>query len=258
MNHTNHLRGLLIDPMTRELLEYCSDGGREWFQNINKTVFPVDKGIVRFLHNNELTGNNREFQKMYDSLSKFYGFLTKFAVLKSGSEEKRLMNYLSELRIHDNDRVIEISIGNGRNIRYLNPNAVYYGLDISAGMLERCRKNMSKLRRSVSLIQAEAENIPVKDESFEVVFSAGGFNYFNDRAKAVKEMLRIAKPGTKLLISDETEKVMDSFKRMPFFGKTFRQKIPGKPADFIPDVCIDVQYREICDGELYVLTFTKP
>ena len=71
---------------------------------------------------------------MYDRFSAFYDIATQtYALLKSGNEKKRIMQYLSLLNIKEGDRVIEISIGTGRNIIHLNPKAEYYGVDISMG-----------------------------------------------------------------------------------------------------------------------------
>lgn len=160
------------------------------------------------------------------------------------------MQYLSELKINGNDNVIEISIGTGRNIRYLNPNARYFGVDISLGMLKRCLHNMNKLDRDITLIQAEAECLPIKDETFDVVYSAGGFNFFNDREKAIYEMLRIAKSGTKFLISDETEKVRKTYDKIPITGKFYEQDHIKNPIEFVPDYCREIQYKEICNSTL--------
>jgi hypothetical protein len=30
------------------------------------------------------------------------------------------------------------------------------------------------------------------------------------------------------------------------------------PVEYLPDFCKEIQYEEICDGDLYVLTFQKP
>jgi ubiquinone/menaquinone biosynthesis C-methylase UbiE len=184
----------------------------------------------------------------------FYDIITGvYAFIKNGNEKNRLMQYLSLLDVKNKDRVIEISIGTGRNIKYLNPGAEYYGIDVSLGMLKKCRKNMEKLRREITLIQAEAEFLPLANESFDVVFSAGGFNFFNDPAKAVKEMCRVAKSGAKILITDETENF-----RLKHQKNTFYKDIKIKnPVEYLPEHCKDVDYNEICNGDLYTLTFQK-
>ncbi len=157
----------------------------------------VDKSIICFL-DKEPTGSNKKYQNLYDRFAPLYDLVTRaYARFRNHGERQRVSQYLNELEIKDNARVLEISIGTGRNIKYLNPRAVYYGVDISLGMLRRCSRVMKRQGREVVLVQAEAESLPFKDGSLDVVYSAGGFNFYNNRAAAVKEMLRVAKPGTK-------------------------------------------------------------
>jgi ubiquinone/menaquinone biosynthesis C-methylase UbiE len=238
-----------------ESLHFFRKGKNEYLESPSGVKYSFDEGIICFPVSISLTGNNKNYQTMYDRFSGYYDLATKaYALLKNGNERNRLMQYLSLLEIQDGDKVIEISIGTGRNIKYLNPKAEYFGVDISLGMLKRCQKKMKRLKREITLIQAEAESLPIKDESFDMVFSAGGFNFFNDPGKAVLEMLRIAKSGVKILISDETEKLRSKFDN----NKFYKNNPIKNPAEYLPDYCKDIDYREICDGDLYVLTFKKP
>jgi len=244
-----------IRTQSGEMLQYFHEGEHEFLQTTNGVKFLIDENIICFLDNISLTGNNKNYQKMYDRFAGFYDLVTQgYAWFKNGSEKKRVMQYLSLLNVKNEDKVIEISIGTGRNIKYLNPAAHFYGVDISMGMLKQCQRKMKRLHREITLIQAEAESLPIIDESFDVVFSAGGFNFFNDPAKAVREMLRIAKNGVKILITDETEKV-----RLKYAKNEFYKANPvRKPSEYLPDLCKNIEYKEICDGDLYVLTFDKP
>jgi ubiquinone/menaquinone biosynthesis C-methylase UbiE len=245
----------IFRTQTGETLEYLHEGRNEFLRNQAGVKYPIDGDIICFLDNISLTGNNKNYQKMYDRFSAFYDLATQgYALLKSGNEKKRIMQYLSLLNINDGDRVIEISIGTGRNIKHLNPNAEYYGVDISLGMLKRCQRKMRRLKREITLIQAEAEFLPIKDESFDVVFSAGGFNFFNDPGKAVIEMLRIAKNGAQFLITDETEKLRLKYSK----NKFYKGNEIINPIEYLPYSCKDIEYKEICDGDLYALTFQKP
>jgi ubiquinone/menaquinone biosynthesis C-methylase UbiE len=239
-----------------ETLQYLHEGAYEFLQTQAGVKYPIDEDIICFLNNISLTGNNKNYQKMYDRFSMFYDIATQvYARFKNGNEKSRLIQYLSLLDVKNGDKVIEISIGTGRNIKYLNPKAEFYGIDISLGMLKRCHRKMKRLKRGITLIQAEAEFLPIKDESFDVVFSAGGFNFFNDPGKAIVEMLRVAKSGTKLLITDETEKLRLKYNNRSDFYKGNEIK---NPVNYLPDFCKDIEYKEICDGDLYVLTFQKP
>jgi len=246
---------LLIQSLAGEALIYCQERDTEFLKSAAGSRFNIKDGIICFIDNKQLTGNNENYQKMYDRFAGFYDSATRvYAFFKDGNEKKRVMKYLSLLDIKNDDKVIEISVGTGRNIEYLNPHAAYFGIDISFEMLKRCQKKMKRLKRDITLIQAEAEFLPIKNESFDVVFSAGGFNFFNDPGKSVNEMLRIAKNGAKILITDETEKLRERYNNNKFYKAN---KITN-PANYLPGYCKEVEYKEICNGDLYVLTFRKP
>ena len=73
------------------------------------------------------------------------------------------------------------------------------------------------------------------------------------------EMLRIAKIWSKLMISDETGKIRAKFEKSLVMKNFYEEK--GKieePVGFVPGYCKDVRYKEVCDGELFELTFCKP
>ncbi len=199
------------------------------------------------------------FQRLYHRLAPFFNACTGlYARLKRGGEQLRAMQYLSALPIQAQDCVMEISIGAGRHIPHLPWDAHYLGVDTSPHMLLKCSKAMRKLGRPITLLQAQAESLPVQDNTFDVVFSAGGFHFFVDKAKAVQEMLRIAKPGATLMIADETEKMWQDHGQTNFLHRLYAQKRRQSPIGFLPPACQDVTYQEICGGDLFVLTFIKP
>jgi len=109
------------------------------------------------------------------------------------------------------------------------------GLDLSPEMLANCQRNLRRWDLEADLYLGNAESLPFADESFDVVFHVGGINFFNDRAKAIREMIRVAKPGSLLLISDETEKhVKGVYEKQP--GGLFknRKEPVSPPVDLVP------------------------
>ena len=90
-------------------------------------------------------------------------------------------------------------------------------------MLANCQANLHRWQFQADLFLGNAECLPFADESFDVVFHVGGINFFNDRAKAIREMIRVAKPGSKILIADETEEhVKEMYERGPITGISIR------------------------------------
>lgn len=43
------------------------------------------------------------------------------------------------------------------------------------------------------------------------MFHLGGINFFDDKARAIAEMVRVAKPGTRIVICDENERGARAF-----------------------------------------------
>ncbi|MCX6720126.1 MAG: class I SAM-dependent methyltransferase, partial [Candidatus Staskawiczbacteria bacterium] len=80
----------------------------------------------------------------------------------------------------------------------LTPTAKYYGLDISLGTLKQCKKNCKRWNRDINLVHGVAEQLPFRDNSFDVVFHISGISFFGDRKQAMLEMIRVA---IKLFIS---------------------------------------------------------
>jgi ubiquinone/menaquinone biosynthesis C-methylase UbiE len=165
------------------------------------------------------------------------------------------------IEIKPGDLVLETSVGTGLNFKYLPRGAKLFGLDLSPEMLTNCQANLHRWEMDADLFLGNAEDLPFANNSFDVVFHVGGINFFNDRAKAIREMIRVAKPGTRILIADETEKhVKGTYERFPFTRKYFknRQEAVTAPIDLVPPEMHEIHLETLRDGEFYALTFRKP
>lgn len=102
-------------------------------------------------------------------------------------------------------------------------------LDAPAGQNRKCRKNLRKWNREAALFHGEAEHLPFADEAFDVVYHVGGIDFFNDKTGAIREMTRVAKPGTRIVIVGETEKVVaGTYQRMPVVRALLQQSGPAR------------------------------
>ena len=98
-------------------------------------------------------------------------------------------------------RVLEVGIGDGANLSYLPVGWEIFGADIARPRLSAC---LARHGRSAGrLSHAEAEALPYDDDSFDAVFTVGGFNHFGDPGAALREMRRVARPGAPLVAADE-------------------------------------------------------
>ena len=231
------------------------------FKKDKQKDFTIVDGIYSFINEKKLTGDNLKYNKLYNKIAWSYNLSQRiFFWIKFGGERKFREPFLIELTIEDTDKVLEISTGTGDNFRFLNKNADYYGVDISMGMLRQAKKHLKKWKVKSTLIHGEGENLPFKDNFFDVVFHCGGINFFNDKQKAINEMIRVAKSGTKILIVDETDKLVKAnYQKNPFIKNDFKDAEKAKiPVDLVPSDMINIGVDIICKGLMYKLTFIKP
>jgi len=224
-------------------------------------IYEIEQGILKFIKESDVEGNNKKYLQLYDKIARFYNLANKiYFLFKFGGEQNYRNQFLSELEIKPNDRVIEISVGTADNFRFLPNDIELFGLDISMGMLKQARRHLKKWGIEAELFQGMAEFLPFKDESFDVVYHVGGINYFSDKEKAIHEMIRIAKCGSKIVIVDETEKlVKETYRKNPVTKKYYNNDSDViAPIHVIPQDMKDIKYREICKGLMYCLTFRKP
>lgn len=223
-------------------------------------AYEIRAGIPILLDPAQVTGYNQHYQDLYNRTAGMYDAGIRLISLLSGGEKRSRMAYLSELELEPGARVLEVSIGTGANLHYLPQNAEYYGLDLSWGMLMRCQRNFSGWKQEAELIMGNAEDLPLIDHQFDVVFHVGGINAFNDRTRAIAEMVRVAKPGSKIVIVDETYKTIKPFEWLPSIKDRFAEHKDRftAPVDFLPDDVQEVTVRSILSGYLYCLTFRTP
>ena len=127
------------------------------------------------------------------------------------------------------------------------------------GMLKKCKKEWQK-KTNLTLVQCPAEELPFANNTFDIVFHNGGINFFNDKALAISEMLRVAKTGSKLLIADETADFVETQYKKSVFSKSYFE---GKTVDLntieqcIPPSVAEKKTELFWDNKFYGITFRK-
>ena len=225
-----------------------------------------ENDIFLYMNNDFVSGDNQKYMKMYDWMSYVYDFGEKWiGRLKFGrSLDHMRTELMSRLEWRNNISVLYVSIGTGTDLSYL-PQGIdlktidMVGADISMGMLKRCKKKWQK-KTNLTLVQCPAEELPFADNTFDIVFHNGAINFFNDKARAMSEMLRVAKAGSKILVADETADFVESQYKKSIFSKSYFE---GKTVDLheieqcIPPSAREKQTELFWDNKFYGITFRK-
>lgn len=109
--------------------------------------------------------------------------------------------------IKHGDSVLDLGSGAGNDCfvaRALVGDAGYVtGLDFTEAMVEKARMNASKLGfKNVEFVYGDIEEMPLSDNSFDVVISNCVLNLVPDKQKAFSEMFRVLKSGGHFSVSD--------------------------------------------------------
>jgi demethylmenaquinone methyltransferase / 2-methoxy-6-polyprenyl-1,4-benzoquinol methylase len=135
---------------------------------------------------------------MFDEVAARYDLTN--TVLSLGQDRGWRVAVRSALDLRAGDRVLDLAAGTATSSAALaRSGASVVGCDFSLGMLQ---VGARAGHRGVSLVAGDALRLPFADASFDAVTISFGLRNTADRVVALQEMLRVTRPGGRLVVCE--------------------------------------------------------
>jgi len=153
---------------------------------------------------------------MFNSISGKYDFLNHF--LSLGIDILWRKQAVRLLKKHQPKLILDIATGTGDfaiEALSLHPEKII-GVDISEGMLSVGREKLTKknLTNKIELLSGDSEILPFEDNFFDAVIVSFGVRNFENLEKGLSDMLRVLKPGGKVVILEFSKPKSFPFKQI--------------------------------------------
>jgi demethylmenaquinone methyltransferase / 2-methoxy-6-polyprenyl-1,4-benzoquinol methylase len=168
-----------------------------------------------------------EVRTMFDRIVPKYDLMNH--VMTFGMDfrwRKMLARQAAHLEDRKSQRVLDVATGTGDVAFEIRKAGVanVVGLDLTPGMIEQAKQKAAKRPDEVTFMVGDGMNLPFEDSSFDACTISFGLRNMPDYQGSINEMVRVLKPGGKLVCLE-----MTPFRRPflgPFFKLYFNQVVP--------------------------------
>jgi demethylmenaquinone methyltransferase / 2-methoxy-6-polyprenyl-1,4-benzoquinol methylase len=195
-------------------------------------------------YGNEDQSKKEEVREMFNNISGKYDFLNHF--LSLGIDKIWRKKAINALKAIQPEKVLDIATGTADFALAalpLKPKEIV-GLDLSPGMISVGQKKIEKkgVTNIIRLVVGDSENLPFEDNYFDALTVGFGVRNFENLEKGLSEMLRVVRPGGKLVILEFSKPKKFPVKQafgfyskniIPFLGKNISKD--NKAYAYLPE-----------------------
>ena len=249
---------IFVDPLTKENL----DSIEGMFSNSRGKTYTLYNNIPNFIYPDELKGMDLSAQEFYNGRATQYDDTLHLTFYTHGIDEIETRNsFINNLNINENSKVLEIACGTGRDSeliaeRLTGANAEFHLQDLSEDMMLKCYDKLKNFSLKKSFSLSNACYLPYPDNYFDATYSFGAVGEFSDKKQALAEMVRVTKPGGKVVFGDESipewYRKTDFYKILTKTNPMFAEEVPWSA---FPVEARNTKVEWVIGGTFYLVTF---
>ncbi|MBI1342316.1 MAG: bifunctional demethylmenaquinone methyltransferase/2-methoxy-6-polyprenyl-1,4-benzoquinol methylase UbiE [Terrimonas sp.] len=162
-------------------------------------------------------GKKEQVEEMFDRIAGRYDLMNRF--LSAGIDTGWRKKAIKSLQADQPRVILDVATGTADmailTCKMLKPEKVI-GIDISAQMLDIGRQKIEKegLTNQIALLKGDGEAINFPDATFDGIMVAFGVRNFENLEKGLKELLRVLKPGGKLVVLEFSKPKNSGFRKI--------------------------------------------
>ena len=144
---------------------------------------------------------------------------------------------------------LEVAIGTGLNLPHYPAEVRLVGADLSPEMLALAQTRAQGMDRPIELLEADAQDLPFADDSFDTVVCTYALCSVPDEVLAISEMRRVLKDGGRLILVDHIRSSVRPifwFQRLWEFipSRTKGEYMTRRPALHVMAAGFDIRARD--------------
>lgn len=256
MTEKNSL-SFFVDPLTRAPLSVRAEG-----LSNGKHIYPLVHGIPDLIAPKPLPPHDQKAKEFYAGRGEQYENTIHLTFFTFNEDETAVRNsFIDKLHLNTKSKVLEIACGTGRDSELIANRLGEHGelhmQDISEDMISLCYQKLNNAPFKKSFCLSNAAHLPYPDHSFDATYSFGAMGEFSDKKQVLREMIRVTKPGGRIVFGDESIPVWlrstDFYKILQTTNYMYAETVPFEA---MPVEARNVNVSWVIGGTFYLVDFT--
>jgi len=167
------------------------------------SIVPIRKTDTdKYLEHNH---DNMKKKPSETGSSFYFEIQSEMGATKHLGGQKATDEILKLCKIKKGSKILEVGCGTGLSTRYIAKkyDIEIVAIDISEKMIKKAKERNKKLKNAEFMV-ADAQNLPFKNNTFDIVFTESVIAMVPNKLKAMKEFKRVAKSGGYIGLNEVT------------------------------------------------------